>query len=240
MQKNRLFWGIMFLLAAAFVIIGKLGYLGNFSPFSLVFTVFMLAIIVKSIPRLNFSGILFPIAFLCITYDKVLGIESLTPWTVLAVALLGSIGLSLLFQKKSHYWYNHHHYHKCNSFNQDPRVEVIDAEDNDHVKQSTTFGASTKYINSDNFKQADLDCSFGSIQVYFNKAHVETEAIVQISGNFCGIELYVPKEWRVENEIESVVGGVSEKGRGFVTSDTAPVLKLVGELNFAGVEIIYI
>ena len=238
MQKNRLFWGIMFILAAVFVVIGKLGYLGTFSPFSIVFTVFMLAIIAKSIPRLNFSGILFPIAFLCITYDKVLNIESLTPWTVLAVAFLGSIGLSLLFHKKDHYWHTHHY--KYNGFNQDSRVEVIDVEDNDHVKQSTHFGASTKYINTDNFKQADLDCSFGSIQVYFNKAHVETDAIVRINGSFCGIELYVPKEWRVENQIESVVGGVSEKGKGFATSDTAPVLKLVGELSFSGVEIIYI
>ncbi|MGC6174088.1 LiaF transmembrane domain-containing protein [Lacrimispora sp. 38-1] len=237
MQKNRLFWGIMFLLAAAFVIIGKLGYLGSFSPFSLVFTVFMLAIIAKSIPRLNFGGILFPIAFLCITYDKVLNIENLTPWTVLAVALLGSIGLSLLFHRKNHCWYSHHH--NCRGIDHDP-VEIIDVEDNNHIKQSTTFGSSTKYINTDNFKQADLECSFGSIQVYFNKAHVETEAIVRIEGNFCGIELYVPKEWRVENQIETVVGGVSEKGRGSISSDTAPVLKLVGELNFAGVEIIYI
>lgn len=238
MQKNRLFWGIMFLLAAAFVIIGKLGYLGSFSPFSIVFTVFMLAIIAKSIPRLNFGGILFPIAFLCITYDKVLNIESLTPWTVLAVALLGSIGLSLLFHRKNHYWYSNHH--NYNGFDHNPRVEIIDVEDNDHVKQSTRFGSSTKYINTDNFKQADLDCSFGSIQVYFNKAHLETEAIVRINGSFCGIELYVPKEWRVENQIEAIVGGVSEKGKGIVNSDTAPVLKLVGELNFAGVEIIYI
>ena len=237
MQKNRLFWGIMFLLAAAFVIIGKLGYLGSFSPFSLVFTVFMLAIIAKSIPRLNFGGILFPIAFLCITYDKVLNIESLTPWTVLVVALLGSIGLSLLFHRKNHCWYSHHH--NCRGIDYDP-VEIIDVEDNDHIKQSTTFGSSTKYINTDNFKQADLECSFGTIQVYFNKAHVETEAIVRIEGNFCGIELYVPKEWRVENQIETVVGGVSEKGRGNISSATAPVLKLVGELNFAGVEIIYI
>lgn len=237
MQKNRLFWGIMFLLAAAFVIVGKLGYLGNFSPFSLIFTVFMLAVIAKSIPRLNFAGILFPIAFLCITYDKVLNIENLTPWTVLAVALLGSIGLSLLFHRKNDSWYSYHH--KYHSYNH-PHVEVIDVEDNDHVKQSTRFGSSTKYINSDNFKQADLECSFGSIQVYFNKAHVKTEAIVRISGSFCGIELYVPKEWHVENQIESIVGGVSEKGKGYVTSESAPVLKLVGELNFSGVEIIYI
>jgi hypothetical protein len=47
-------------------------------------------------------------------------------------------------------------------------------------------------------------------------------------------------KWRVENQIETIVGGVSEKRRGNTGSDTAPVLKLVGELNFAGVEIIYI
>lgn len=235
MKKNRIFWGIIFLLAAVFLVIGKLGYIGNFSIFSLIFTIFLLAIIIKSIRTLNFSGILFPIAFLCITYDKVLNIESLTPWTVLAVALLGSIGLSMLFHNRRHYC--HYKYEKAD-YNFD--YDNFDIEDKHHVKQSTRLGASTKYINSDDFKQADLECSFGAMQIYFNKATIQTEAIVRIHANFAGIELYIPKEWKVENHVEAMVGAVDETGKCSIISEDAPVLKLVGEINISGIKIIYV
>ena len=98
-NRNNIFWGIIFLLAAVFLLVGKLGYLGGISLFSILFTVVLVAILLKSIPSVNFAGILFPLAFLCILYDKQLHIEALTPWTVLGVALLGTIGLQILFRK---------------------------------------------------------------------------------------------------------------------------------------------
>ncbi|MBO0528685.1 hypothetical protein EXQ29_10995 [Clostridium botulinum] len=47
-----------------------------------------------------FLSVLFPIAFICIIYDKQLGITNITPWTVLIGALLSSIGLSMVFHKR--------------------------------------------------------------------------------------------------------------------------------------------
>ena len=55
----------------------------------------------KWYPQCELREILFSIAFICIIYDDWLGITALTPWTVLGAALLGSIGLSLIFKKKS-------------------------------------------------------------------------------------------------------------------------------------------
>ena len=99
MKKERVFWGVLLILAGIFLIISKLGYFPNVNVFSLLLTVFLVVIIVKSLPRFNFAGILFPIAFICIIYDKQLGITAITPWTVLIAALLGSIGLSMIFHK---------------------------------------------------------------------------------------------------------------------------------------------
>mgnify|MGYP006893000712 FL=1 len=54
----------------------------------------------KWYPQREFLGNPVSIAFICIIYDDWLGITALTPWTVLGAALLGSIGLSLIFKKK--------------------------------------------------------------------------------------------------------------------------------------------
>ena len=64
---------------------------------------------IKSIFKRNFSGILFPIAFICIIFDDKLGITAITPWTVLIAAALGSLGLSMIFHNKPNKYFNNHH-----------------------------------------------------------------------------------------------------------------------------------
>ena len=97
MKKHRIFWGVFLIVAGIFLIINKLGYLPDVNVFSLLLTVFLVVVIMKSLLRINFAGILFPSAFICIIYDKQFGITNITPWTVLIAALLGSIGLSMIF-----------------------------------------------------------------------------------------------------------------------------------------------
>ena len=106
MRERNIFWGILFVLGAIGLVIGKMGFLSDVNPFSLGFSVILGAIIIDSLFRLNYAGILFPIAFLCIIYDKQLGITALTPWTVLIAALFGSIGLSMIFPKKNKFFKN--------------------------------------------------------------------------------------------------------------------------------------
>lgn len=232
MKKEMVFWGILFILMGVFLIISKLGYFPNVNVIGLLLTAFLVAVIVKSLVRLNFAGVLFPIAFICIIYDKQLGITTITPWTVLIAALLGSIGLSMIFHKHT----------KCVNFkfdSEDYKFEKIDVEDESHVRIKNSFTSSIKYINTDNFEQADFNCSFGAMKVYFDKAIMSNDnAIVRINASFSGIELYIPKEWSVEDKTNVVLGSIDEKNRNNqVTTNT---LTLVGDIKFSGVEIIYI
>ena len=232
MKKESIFWGVLFILAGIFLIISKLGYFPDMNVFRLLLTVFLIAVIVKSLPRLNFSGILFPIAFICIIYDKQLGLTMITPWTVLIAALFGSIGLSMIFHERIK-WINHEHNYE------DYKFEKIDIEDESNVRFKTSFGASIKYINTDKFEQADFNCSFGAMKVYFDKAIMSNEsAIVRINASFSGIELYIPKTWNVDDQTNVFLGGVSEKNRN--NQITTNNLTLVGDISFSGVEIIYI
>ena len=229
MNKKRIFWGIMLLIAAAFLIVGKLGFLGSINYFSLFFTIILIVIILKSIPHMVFSGILFPVAFLCIIYDRQLHIEVLTPWTVLAVAALGSIGLHMIF-------HNHTYSHKAI---EDYDHEIVDIPDESHISIVSQFGSTAKYINTDDFKQADLNCSLGELSVYFENAAIPSgNAVARIKASFCGIELYVPKEWRIVNDIHCFFSAVEEKGHA--CPDQKTTLHLIGDASFCGVEIFYV
>lgn len=232
MKKERIFWGVLFILIGIFLIISKLGYFPNVNVFSLLLTVFLVVVIMKSLLRLNFAGILFPIAFICIIYDKQLGITNITPWTVLIVALLGSIGFSMIFHKSTK-WVNV----ECDY--EDYKFEKIDVEDESHVRFKNSFSGSTKYINTDNFEQADFMCSFGALKVYFDNATMSNNnAIIRINASFSGIELYIPKNWKVENKTNVFLAAIDEKNRS--NEITTNTLTLVGDINFSGVEIIYI
>lgn len=236
MKKERIFWGVLLILIGVFLIVSKLGYFANVSVLSLVLTIFLIAIIVKSLPHLNFSGILFPIAFICIIYDKQLGITSITPWTVLIAALFGSIGLSMIFLKHNK-WVNVK-FHD-DDFKDDCDFEKVDIQDESHVNFKNSFCGSVKYINTNSFEQADLKCSFGAMKVYFDNATMSGDnAIVRLNASFCGVQLYIPKNWNVENKTNVFLGAVDEKNKhNQITTNT---LKLVGDISFSGVEILYI
>ena len=160
MKKERIFWGLFLVIAGIALIVSKLGYFSGVNLFSLVATVFLVAIIIKSVFKMNFAGILFPLAFIGILFDDQLGITAITPWTVLIAATLGSIGLSIIFPKKKK-WYGRNYDYDCN---------VIDVEDDSHIKLETLFSGSVKYVNSDSLEQVDLKCNFGGSTVYFDNA----------------------------------------------------------------------
>lgn len=232
MKKEKVFWGLLFILAGIFMIINKLGYFPNVNVFSMLLTVLLLVVIVKSIIELNFGGILFPIAFICIIYDKQLGITNITPWTVLFAALLGSIGLSMIFHKPTK-WVDTKY--DCEDYN----FEKIDVEDGSNVKFKNSFSGSIKYINTNNFEQADFKCSFGALKVYFDNAVMSNDnAIVRINASFSGVELYIPKNWKIENKTNVFLSAIDEKNRNDQT--TTNTLTLVGDIKFSGIEIIYI
>jgi len=227
MKNKNYFWGLFFIGAAAVILINQLGYLGKINLFSLILTILFIPIIIKSIFSVNFGGVLFPLAFLAIIFDSQLGITSLTPWPILAIALFGTIGLSLIFKP---FRFKHHH----ESFDQ-----CINTNDSNNIDLGVSFGSCIKYVNSDDFETANISCSFGAMKIYFDNAKMKNkEALINLNISFSGVELYIPKDWKVSNEIDISLGGVEEKNKSNINSDKTIILK--GKVNLSGVEIIYI
>lgn len=234
MKSKKIFWGIFFILAAIYVIVSKLGMLPDIGVFKILLTVCMIALIIEGIRYINFYQILLPLAFIGILYDTELGITALTPWTLLAAALFLSIGLSMIFRgRKKNYgnmnWEGNH------GMAGNETVYCNGQE----IRCENNFGAAIRYINSDNFKSAKIENNFGTLTVYFDNAIVQTgTASVLIENNFGETNLYIPKEWRVENNLDRAFGSVQEKGRREETGTTT--LYLNGNAAFGAIIIYYI
>lgn len=233
MKKKNILWGSLLILTAIFIFVNKLGYFEEISLIKIIFTAILIGLMVTSIIHVNFAGILFPAAFICIMFEEEWRITQLTPWPVLAIALLGSIGLSMIF-KNYHIPLCHYDRSKNDGFN-----EVIEESDSNFVDCFVSFGSSIKYINSDNFERANIKCSFGAMKVYFDNANIISDkADIFLDVSFSGVELYIPKTWNVIKQSNTTFGAVEEKNRKLDLN--GPKVTLRGTVSFSGVEIFYI
>lgn len=238
MKKSNWFWGIFLILAAALIIVNQFDYFGFISPIRLVITILLAVIVIKSIPNLNFFGILCPIGVGVILYRDTLGIEDISWWAILAAVVFASIGLSMIFGNHKHSWTRHteYHHHGGDAFR--AKQENVDE---DEIFSKISFGADSKYIYSTNFRRGEFSTSFGSLQLYFDQAKLHPDgAEVCIEASFAGVEIYVPREWRIEDNISAVLGGVEINYRNSRPNPESPTLVLKGNVQFSGVEVKFI
>lgn len=228
MKSNKIFWASFFIIAAVLLLLSQMGYLGGMGFISIILTILIVAIAIKSIATRNVGVLVFSLAFLSIIYSEPLGLESITPWPVLGAALLLSIGLSMLIKPR------HRRMHRTDNF-----TETIEKDTSSDVVCDTQFSSIIKYVDSDDFRHADISCKFGGIKIYFDRAIIKDGyADITVDISFGGVEMYVPKEWMIENSINAFAGGVEEKNRHNPNGDTR--VKLSGNVNFAGITIIYV
>lgn len=232
MKKDNLFWGLFLIAAAVLILVAKLGAFPEMSVMKIFWTLVFAVALVSSLANLAFPGVFFSLAFLGIIYDQELGITAITPWTILLVALLLSIGMGLIYTPKKKKRSNHHEI-DGNDF------VVFDEEDGNQFDFSSSFVGSIKYVNSDNFESANIDAKFAGMKVYFDNAVIQNgHATVNLNVSFAGVELYVPKNWRVDNQMSASFGGVEEKNRN--NGADGPILTLRGNVSLGGVTILYV
>lgn len=236
MKTRKTFWGLFFILAAVLIGVNQLGYLNGINVWTLLATIFLVPIIIKSATKLNFFGIFFGFAGLGIIYGDYLNIMPLGVWGLLLMALFLSIGFSIIFSDRI--------IRKSNKFrntgNPENFASVINSPDESEIDFSVNFSSSIKYINTKEFKKANLSCSFGALKVYFDNAELsENGAEIKLDISFGGVELFIPKKWRVVNELNVNLAGVEEKNAS-MPLEGGPAVRLTGDIRLSGIEIIYV
>lgn len=245
-KGKKIFWGLLFLLGALALILGQMGYLGEIGFWNILISIAVIGILVNGIWNRNFGMILFAIAFLIILNDRLLGLEAITPWPVLGAALLGTIGLSILFPGKENWKHQHfggQHGHERRSMEQNAGNSGIyaggDTLSGEEIWFSNTFGESVKYLTGNELSQVHLKNSFGSLIVYFDNAVLkEGMGTVHVSNSFGNTVLYVPADWRVILNVDRDFGDIVEEGTGNLTGSN--VLHLEGSVSFGELEIHYL
>lgn len=264
---TKLFWGLLLILMAVFLIISKLGLVTGISVWSVFFTVVFAALLIRGLIKRSFFSIFFSAAFLCIIYDDQLGITALTPWTVLFAALLLSIGMEILFHKKNSYQkyvrfmdddvVDAGQYHDPDkgihlniSFDNEEESDKAQADEEhaerheqsargEKIYQSNHFSTRSKYINPETFEKGILENNFGSLNVFFeNVATQKKEGFLEIDNSFGEMNIYVPSSWIVDMEVEDNFGSNSGV-KGHSDGTKSFLLHIRGDNSFGSVSVIY-
>ncbi|GHU63803.1 membrane protein [Clostridia bacterium] len=242
---SRVFWGILFLVAATAVILNQLGAIGDIKLGlgTVVLGVILLVVLVSSIVNVFWFGIFFSLGFAFWLFRDELAaasgsaqIADMTGWGILGIALLLSIGFTLLFHKRK----------PCadgrpaSAFTGEHFESRVSEADGDEVIDRIHFSSKIRYINTEDFKKAVIDCSFGAVKLFFDNAHIAGgKAVIELNLSFSAAELYIPKNWRLVDNLHRRGTGIEEKNHS-ILNDDSPIVALSGSSSFSGITIIYV
>lgn len=246
---KRIFWGISLLAAAIFLVMDQLHMFSFHLGFASIFwTVIFAATLIESLVNKSIFGSVFSVAFLLIVYAKPLRITRIVPWTILLAAFLIWIGLYLLFKRSwgptiyvnnkkiKGNWSdlgNNKKFHAEHVFS-----ESDGSTDDENIVISQKFSDVSRYIRSQNLRTVNINSSMGEVNVYLDAAKAAGDTVtVNINASMSEVALYIPLSWRVDDQLETSLGGVEINGSS--TGD-GPTLVLTGHSNLGDVEVNYV
>ncbi len=233
MKKDNVFWGLLLIAAAVYILVSSMGLAPDISVMRVIIAIICVVTLVNSLVKISFGGILFSAAVLLIVFDEALGITDLTPWPVLGAALLGSIGLNLIFGKQVKRFRGSKNQKRYAGMGSTHTVK------GDDIDIHGSFNGYQKKISSGNFTGGRISCRFGGMEINFDDAVIQSgSATLLLDIAFSGLELYVPKSWEIHNQAECFAGSIEEhSSRTGEDGDVSSVLVLEGNVRFSGVEI---
>lgn len=248
MKKGRWFWGSFALIGAAILLGSQLGWFTySYSPWTLIFTLFLAATFITSLVSLWISGVVFSLAALSIVYASALGIAHISVWMIILIAILVNIGLSLIF----HPWIAKHHrkqmmsyHHGSHYFEENIHSRHFNAHTNEDTDTALYFvdkvTSSTRYLHNKQLEQVTFEVSLGDLKAYFDDVvPAQSDLVVNLNVSMGQAELFIPKDWQVSNELEYTMGTVDVPDS--IISDVEGItVHLRGQVSFGQVNVHYI
>lgn len=222
----RMFWGIFFLAATAIVLLQGFGVIAlAVNVWIIVALIAMAAVAIAFLTKFFWIG-----AFMVIASGIVVACS-----TGLLPALTGEqVGMTFAAAGLLAVAF---HIFLPRAFGKGAMI-YVGRDGENYVDVS--FTSTTKYMKDEAFTEALLDCSFGNIKAYFDDVKLKGKtARIKIDTSFGNTELYLPKNWAVDNQMEMSFGGVEEKNHPSITPES-PKITLVGDVSFGAVTITYV
>lgn len=254
MGNRNWFWGLFFLLAGVMLIAGQFGLFGNIGVFTVIATVFLVWSFAKSIVKLNYVGICISAALVYILYQKPLNLVLISPWILIVAALFVGSGLSIIFRKKpQNYVYGGYAYSaKVDGENAgteplpsnsgmhiEPNCQSEDSDNHPYVKAS--FGSASRYLHSTCLESGQFYNSFGELSIYMDNATVSPAgASIYVDCSLGVIRLFVPRHWKVIDNINVTLGEVEVQNNLNSPQPGAPTIMLTGNVSLGSIELVYV
>ncbi len=233
MKRGNIFWGLFFILGAAALIAYQFGFLANIDLRNLVFAIPLTALLIYSITRRAFFGIFAPAGILVYLFQDQIGLSNIQFWPVIIAVVCLSIGCEILFGRHKFMHIGHH-----SGEWSEATAETLDANE---VTFDVNFGAATKYLYSQNLEKVVCHSNFAGVQIYFDNAQLSPNgAVLYLESSFCGVEVYVPRDWKVTDNVRASLGAVTMKHHQLNTGSADMHLTLAGNISLGGVEVIFV
>lgn len=250
---KKIFWGVFFIVAAVLFVAGNFW---DIAVLDILILLGMAVLLIEGILHRNFALILFPIAIVFIRNKARLGLPEISPWSILAAALFGSIGLSVLFPDKRWFHISNKRFHRSRSCYRSSHgggaamaeevgnengggaaaEEIVDGE---VLQLENDFGDTVKYISSQTLSEIHMDNSFGNMVVYFNNAKLMNHnAKAYVHTSFGNAVLHVPASWKVKINGDTAFSRIEEIGQ--CNPEGENVLEVTGNVSFGVLQIKYI
>jgi predicted membrane protein len=114
--------------------------------------------------------------------------------------------------------------------------ESVDS--NDEFKINSIFSGVKRNIITKKFKRGQIRTIFGGAEIDMSQADMTSPSYINIDVAFGGVEIVVPANWTIQNDIQGVFHGVEDKRyNNVVVIDPNKILVLKGNCAFGGIEV---
>jgi len=244
-RTGNAFWGVIFLALAAALILNQMNiFFITFSLWDILLAIIALKLTINMFAFGTIANLPLAVGLIYIVMRNQGFVTHISTGTIFSVAILSSLGLSLLFPQRR-WWQKDIHIGTFSSGNSndwnngDYSSDEIRTDNNPKV--NITFGSTSRYLFADALESAKLSCTFGGMDVYFDQVQLhENGATVYVECTFGGMDLYVPRHWNVVEQVNSTFGGVDIARRIDPLTEGAPTLTIVGSSTFGGIDVHYV
>jgi predicted membrane protein len=100
------------------------------------------------------------------------------------------------------------------------------------------MGGVEKTVASNEFQGGTINCIMGGVEVFFINSTFLDNPTIEISNTMGGVELYLPANWEIKNNMKVFLGGVKDnRHKSKVEKGAKQFIQLNGTVIMGGVEI---
>ena len=231
MKNRNWLWGLFFIVGAVLLVLSASGLELGVTLWQLFVGFVCVGIILKSLFKLEFFGIFLPLAvmFWFFRGHFPYPVSDMRVWPIFLAAVFLSIGCSILFKRKKKKFPFVYIGRDCDGSETENLTGSV-------VHSSVSFGDAVKYVYSDSLEKGKFECSFGAMQIHLEQATLKDNfAVIEVACSFGGMDIYVPKEWNVQNSVTSSFGDATDNTRHNPANTST--IHIIGGVSFGGVDI---